>query len=101
MKTLEELKRMREDWLKKREDSEYYEEFKSYNFVAYSYENDAVCCRKSYADAKAYADQGGQVLVLKTEKIYTYKIKSDEEYNDYLSNEIKKENFSKMNYYGL
>lgn len=54
-----------------------------------------------YADAKRYAEQGGQVLVLNNDKIYTYKVKNDEEYEEYLKNEIRNQRYSTMNRYGL
>ncbi len=54
-----------------------------------------------YADAKRFAEQGGQVLVLANDKVYTYKVKNEEEYMNYLRNEIKRENYATMNRYGL
>ena len=54
-----------------------------------------------YADAKRYAEQGGQVLVLANDKVYNYKVKTDDEYERYLANEIRNERYSMMNRYGL
>ena len=101
MKELNELLEMREEWLKEYEDGEYYELFKNYNFVAYNLEKNSVKCSKDYADAKCYAEDGGQVLVLNTNKIYTYKVKSDEEYSEYLKKEVNNNTNSLMNRYGL
>lgn len=102
MKSLEELKEMRKEWLKGYEDDkEYYELFKSYNFVAYNLKDNKIICSKDYESAKCYAEQGGQVLVLNNDKIYTYKVKNDKEYEEYLTNEIRNQRYSTMNRYGL
>ena len=102
MKELNELLKMREEWLKEYEDEkEYYELFKSYNFVAYNFEKNSVKCSKDFASAKSYAEDGGQVLVLNTNKIYTYKVKNIEEYLNYLKKEINSNTNSLMNRYGL
>ena len=101
MKTLEELKEMRKIWLDARKHSEYYEEFKNYNFLAYSCNYDDVKLAKTYAEAKSYAEEGGQVLILNNDKIYTYKVKSEDEYMKYLENQIKYGNQRTMNSYGL
>lgn len=101
MKTLEELKEMRKNWLDARKSSEYYEEFKKYNFVAYSCNYDDVKLTKTYAEAKSYAEEGGQILSLNNDKIYTYKVKIEDEYMKYLENQIKYENQRAMNSYGL
>lgn len=102
MKTLEQLKEMREKKLKKLSKSEFYEEYLNYNFVAYNvdYKNE-INLYETYAEAKKYAQRGGQVLVLNTEKIYEYKVKTDDEFIKYIRNQIRKENYEKMNRYGL
>lgn len=101
MKTLEELKEMREQYLNARKDDEDFEKYSTYNFVAYNCEDDNVRCYEDYASAKNYAEFGGQVLVLNTEKIYTYKIKNEEEIREYLKYQIKNDGYAKMNRYGL
>lgn len=101
MKTLEELKEMRKKYLNERKNSKYYEEFKNYNFLGYSCNYDEIRLGRTYADVKCFAEEGGQVLVLNTDKIYTYKVKAEEEYMRYLENQIKYENQRKMNCYGL
>jgi len=126
MKTLEELKNMIsevienykvdtkdeiaeefEEWSEEKIDEEYerqlenYEEFKKYNFLSYNLESDKAVLCSNYECAKAFAEKGGQILVIDKEKVYNYKVKSDEEYREYLRNEIKKEDLRKMNYYGI
>lgn len=101
MKSLEELKEMREEWLKARKKDKWYDFWKNCNFVAYSYSNDDIMLAESYKDAKTYADMGGQVLVLNKDKIYTYKVKTLDEYQEYLTNEIRREAINTMNRYGL
>lgn len=54
-----------------------------------------------YADAKRFAEQGGQVLVLANDKVYTYRVKTDDEYIDYVANEVRSSNYNTMNRYGL
>ena len=100
MKTLEELKEMRNNWLNNFE-GETLETFKTYNFVSYNYENNRVKCTNDYAEARSYAEQGGQVLNLKNDKIYTFKIKTDEEYLEYIANQVKYENLNQRNMWGL
>ena len=102
MKNLDELLKLRKEWLDTYLDEpEFYEEFSKYNFVAYDAINDKISLQDSYESAKNYVDHGGQILVLDKKKIYTYKIKTDEEYYEYLTNELKNDSYNKMNYYGL
>lgn len=108
MKTLEELKKLRKEWLNEKHsdietelDEELFEEWKNCNFVAYNAYSDSISVFDNYQLAKKYCEQGGQVLVLDKEKIYTYKMKTDEEYYRYLDNQLKYENLKKKNYYGL
>lgn len=54
-----------------------------------------------YQDAKRWAEQGGQVLVLANDKVYNYKIKTEEEYMQYLKKEISTSNYNAMNRYGI
>lgn len=70
-------------------------------FLAYDLSDGKASLHSTYEDAKRYAEQGGQILVLANDKVYTYKVKTDEEYEQYLSYQIRKESYSKMNRYGL
>lgn len=102
MKNLDELLKLRKEWLDTYLDEpEYYEEFSKYNFVAYDAIDDKISLQDSFESAKNYVDHGGQILVLDKKKIYTYKIKTDEEYYEYLTNELKNNSYNKINYYGL
>lgn len=108
MKTLEELKEMRKNWLDEKkalieteEDEELYNKWLNYNFLAYSINLNSISLFNNYNEAKNYCDDGGQVLVIDKDKIYTYKVKTEEEYQKYLSNQIKYENLNKKNYYGI
>lgn len=108
MKSLEELKKLRKEWLEEKrknieteEDEELYNKWLNYNFLAYSVDSDSVSLFDSYDKAKNYCDNGGQVLVIDKDKVYTYKAKSEEEYQEYLSNQIKYENLNKRNYFGI
>ena len=71
------------------------------NFLSYDAETGEIYLHNDYNSAKLYAEKGGQVLVIDKEKVYTYKIKNEEEYQRYLRNQIYKENMEKMNRYGL
>lgn len=101
MKTLEELKEMRKNYLKGYEGDEYLQKLEKCNFLAYNVESDSVVLYDTYAAAKNYAEMGGQVLVLDKDKIYTYKVKSFDKYVNYVGNQIKQNNYNKMNKYGL
>lgn len=101
MKTLEQLKKMIEDWKEEHKNDEYFEEYKNYNFAAYNFESNNLVLFESYNRAKNYAEFGGQVLVIDKEKIYTYKTKTEEEIQEYVANEVRRENFNKRNFYGL
>lgn len=94
MKNLEELKEM----IKGAENCCGEEKAK---FLSYNVKENKARLHPEYADAKRFAEEGGQVLVLATDKVYTYKIKNEEEYMNYLRNEIKQENYATMNKYGL
>lgn len=94
MKSLEELKEMINGAMNCCIDKEA-------KFLSYDLSDGIARLHPEYADAKRFAEQGGQVLVLANDKVYTYKIKSDDEYEEYLRNEIKKERYSMMNRYGL
>lgn len=101
MKNLEELKEMREEWLKARRKDKFYNTWKNCNFIAYSCAEDKITLAETYEDAKTWAEMGGQVLVLDKNKIYTYKIKTLDEYQEYLANEIRHDARNTMNRYGL
>lgn len=70
-------------------------------FLSYNVKENEAALHSEYADAKRFAEEGGQVLVLATDKIYTYSIKNEDEYINYLRNEIKQENYATMNRCGL
>lgn len=102
MKNLDELLKLRKKWLDNYLDEpENYEEYSKYNFVAYNAIEDKVSLYDSYEAAKNYVDRGGQILVIDKSKIYTYKVKTDEEYYEYLTYQLKRDSYNKMNYYGL
>lgn len=126
MKELEELKEIVREVIRKREpslkdyesedfedlseeekenlyeqDLYFFSKFKNYNFLGYDAIEKRSNLFETYEEAKKYVDRGGQILVINQDKIYTYKIKSDDEYFEYLSSEIKKENLQKKDFYGL
>lgn len=94
MKTLEELKSMVKDAINLCGNDEP-------KFLSLDLSDGKARLHSEYSDAKNWAERGGQVLVLANDKVYTYKVKNDEEYSEYLRREIKKENYRKMNYYGI
>jgi hypothetical protein len=94
MKSLEELKKM----VKEATNCCGEEEAK---FLSYNVKENKATLHPEYVDAKRFAEEGGQVLVLGTDKVYTYSIKNEEEYMNYLRNEIKQENYATMNRCGL
>lgn len=108
MKTENELLEMRDkflkNWEKEMKDEfgeRMLEEFKNDNFIAYNYEEEKIRICEDYSTAKAWADRGGQILVINTHKIYNYKVKTFEEYSKYLDHQIRKENQRMMDYYGI
>lgn len=107
IKSKEELTEIFDEWTEEEIDEEYekqlenLEEMKKYNFLSYDLIDNVARLHNDYADAKRYVEKGGQVLVIDKEKVYTYKVKNDEEYSEYLRKEIQKENLRKINYYGL
>jgi hypothetical protein len=103
MKTIEELKKMREQRLEEErvEDPEWYDKFVNCNFVSFNEETGNIILCDDYHTAKCYAERGGQVLVLDKEKIYTYKTKNKEEFAEYIKHQVRAESINKMNRYGL
>lgn len=94
MKSLEELKQKAEEFKQNKE-------YKDFNFMSYSVEEDKYRIHDEYSYAKNFAEKGGQVLVIDKDKVYEYKVKNDDEYFKYLSNQLKYENITKMNIFGL
>ena len=94
MKNLEELKEM----IKSAADLSLGKKVK---FLSYDIVEDKARLHNDYAEAKRYVEKGGQILVLANDKIYTYKIKNDEKYLEYLKYQIKRENYNKINFYGI
>lgn len=124
MKSLEELKGMIDECIERRKPSkedydvyeewtdehkeeayEYdcnlYEEYKQYNFLGYSAEKNKAYLFKTYDDAKPCVERGGQILVIDKNKVYNYKVKTDEEFDKYISYKIKSERYNEMNKWGL
>lgn len=115
MKTLEELKEMRNQKLaetkKELEDAvteeekelleKIYKSQLSCNFVAYNNEYKNIQLNEDYEGARDYAQSGGQVLVLNKDKIYTYKDKTEEEYERLIENQVREESKNMMNKFGL
>lgn len=82
-------------------DLNFFEEFKNYNFLGYNIIDNTNNLFETYSEAKNYVEEGGQILVIDKEKVYNYKIKTEDEYFNYLNSQIKSENLNKKNYYGL
>lgn len=94
MKSLEELKEMIKNATNCCGDKEA-------KFLSYNVKENEATLHPEYAAAKRFVEEGGQVLVLATDKVYTYSVKNEEEYMNYLRNEIKQENYATMNRCGL
>ena len=71
------------------------------NFLAYNIENGKTHLYDEWDFAKAWAQRGGQVLVIDKEKVYNYKVKNEEEFDKYLKRQVWKERHDMMNRYGL
>lgn len=71
------------------------------NFLSVSLDFKNVRLHSTYEDAKRFSVTGGYVLVIDKQKVYTYKEKSQEEFMNYLRNEVRRERYNTMNKYGL
>ena len=94
MKTLKQLQAM----VKKAENPNGTKEGR---FLSYNAKTKEFKLRNDYEYAKLDAWEGGQVLVIATNKVYEYKIKTDEEFSNYLRNQVYNEAMKKRDRYGI
>lgn len=80
---------------------EWFEKFKKYNFLGYNIDSNSATLFETYAEAKNYVERGGQILVIDKDKVYSYKVKTQEEYSEYLRYQIRNENNNIRNKYGI
>lgn len=97
--TIEKIKEKLNIFMNEHKKDTYFEDYKRYNFVGYNGVDNQATPFKTYEEAKNYAVSSGTgyVLVINTEKIYTYKPRTNADFRK----DIIKDNLRKRDFYGI